>query len=242
MKGATYRFRPDGAWFTLTDGTVVPPLSRGAYERGAAQLGSSLSPGMDRKFFWLLQSSPYVTAIAADLGRGRLRQYLNGNRFDTDRFFLDYFIPVYRESSYAAGLDPGEALWMLDHALRTLQDPLLRTPDATPITSGSGTVGSFWQDEQLLSMQQLMLRPQLAPGRSGRQAHPLCPTEAPGYDQHPWPVAVWPVPPESCPNFPMSPLVQRKVPIAHALGMAQFQGAGIYSNNLRLLADRIVSK
>ena len=39
IEGATYRFRPDGAWFTLTDGTVVPPLSRGAYERGAAQLG-----------------------------------------------------------------------------------------------------------------------------------------------------------------------------------------------------------
>jgi len=239
IEGATYRFRPDGAWFTLTDGTVVPPLSRGAYERGAAQLGSSLSPGMDRKFFWLLQSSPYVTAIAADLGRGRLRQYLNGNRFDTDRFFLDYFIPVYRESSYAAGLDPGEALWMLDHALRTLQDPLLRTPDATPITSGSGTVGSFWQDEQLLSMQQLMLRPQLAQaGQVGKLTrfallkHLDTTTSL------------------ASRRLASTPEVMSKLPnvtfgaeegaIAHALGMAQFQGAGIYSNNLRLLADRIV--
>jgi hypothetical protein len=239
IEGATYAFRPDGAWFTLTDGTIVPPLSRGAYQQGAAQLGSGFSPGMDRKFFWLLQSSPYVTAIAADLGRGKLGQFLNGNQFDTDRFFLDYFIPVYRESSYAAGLDPGEALWMLDHALRTLQDPLLRTPDATPITTGSGTVGSFWRDEQLLSMQQLILRPQLAqPGQIGTLTrfallkHLETSTSAANR------------------RLASTPEVMSKLPnvtfgaeegaIAHALGMAQFQGAGIYSDNLRLLADRIV--
>ena len=239
IEGATYAFLPDGAWFTLTDGTVVPPLSRNAYERGAAQLNAALSPGMDRKFFWLLQSSPYITAIAADLGRGDLREYLNGNRFDTDRFFIDYFIPVYRQTSYAAGLDPGEALWMLDHALRTLQDPLLRTPDATPITSGSGTVGSFWEDEQLLSMQQLLLRPQLAQGgqlgkliRFALLKHLDLSTSL------------------TSRRLASTPEVMSKLPnvtfgaeegaIAHALGIVQFQDPSFYPDNVRTLANGIV--
>jgi translocation and assembly module TamB len=239
IEDATYTFRPDGAWFTLSDGTVVPPLSRGAYQRGATRLNSAIVPTLDRKFFWLLQSSPYITAIAADLGRGQLRQYLNGNRFDTDRFFVEYFIPVYRESSYAAGLDPGEALWMLDHSLRTLQDPLLRTSDATPITSGSGTVGSFWRGEQVLSMQQLILRPQLVqPGRLGDltrsallkhldlstslESRRLAST------------------PEVMSKLPNVTFGAEEGAIAHALGIVQLQGPGIYSEPLRALADRIV--
>ncbi|MEO1070135.1 MAG: DUF748 domain-containing protein, partial [Cyanobacteria bacterium J06638_6] len=168
IEGATYQFGRDGAWFTLSDGTIVPPLSEAAYQRASRGLGSGGSLALDRKFFWLLQTNPYVTAIAADLAKGRLGAYRRGNRFATDRFFSDYFLPVYAESSRAAGLDPGEALWMLDHSLRTLHDPLLRQPNAQPITSGSGRVGSFWADEQLLSMQQLLARPLLAkPGRAG---------------------------------------------------------------------------
>ncbi|MGB3138341.1 MAG: DUF748 domain-containing protein, partial [Nodosilinea sp.] len=156
IEGATYQFGADGAWFTLSDGTVVPPLSEAAYQQAQGMLGSNLPAAFDRKFFWFLQTNPYVTAIAADLARGRLLDYRQGNRFDTDRFFLEYFVPVYVESSRAAGLDPGEALWMLDHSLRTLHDPLLRHPNAQPVTAGSGTVGSFWSGEQLLSMQQLL--------------------------------------------------------------------------------------
>ena len=239
IEGATYQFRGDGAWFTLTDGTVVPPLSRSAYGRGAAQLNSALSPTLDRKFYWLLQSSPYIAAIAADLGRGRLQEFLNGNTFDTDRFFLDYFLPIYRESSRAAGLDPGEALWMLDHGLRTLQDPLLRTPEAQPITQGAGTVGSFWQGEQLLSMQQLILRPRLVqPGKLGAlvrfgllrhldQSTTLASRRLAST-------------PEVMSKLPNVTFGAEEGAIAHALGVVQFQGPGIYSPRLRSLAERIV--
>jgi len=239
IEGATYDFRRDGAWFTLTDGTVVPPLSSQAYERGAAQLNAAVTPAMDRKFFWFLQTSPYLTAIAADLGRGNLLEYLNGNRFDTDRFFVEYFVPTYRETSYAAGLDPGEALWMLDHSLRTLQDPLLRTPDATPITAGSGTVGSFWEDEQLLSMQQLILRPQLVQaGRLGKLTKfallkhlELSTTLASRR------IASTPEVMSKLPNVTFG---AEEGAIAQALGIAQFRGAGVYSAPLQDLADRIV--
>lgn len=240
IEGATYDFRSDGAWFTLVDGTVVPPLSKAAYQRGAAQLNSSLSPSLDLKFFWFLQTNPYITAIAADLGRGRLQEFLNGNIFDTDRFFLDYFIPVYRESSYAAGLDPGEALWMLDHSLRTLQDPLLRNPDATPIVTGRGPVGSFWEDEQSLSMQQLILRPYVAQsGGMGtlarfalikhldRSLDTLSSRQLASV-------------PEVMSKLPNVTFGSEEGAIAHALGMAQFQGTGIYSDSLRALGDRII--
>jgi hypothetical protein len=240
IEGATYEFRGDGAWFTLTDGTVVPPLSKAAYQQGSARLGSTLSPNLDLKFFWFLQTNPYITAIAADLGRGKLREFLNGNTFDTDRFFLDYFIPVYRETSYAAGLDPGEALWMLDHSLRTLQDPLLRKPDATPIVTGSGPVGSFWEDEQSLSMQQLILRPQVAQtGGMGALARFALITHL----DHSMVT-------QASRQLASVPEVMSKIPnvtygaeegaIAHALGMAQLQGVGIYSEHLRALGDRIV--
>lgn len=158
VEGATYSFRADGAWFTLADGTVVPPLSATAYAQAQARYASAVQPGLDRKFFWFLQTSPYLTAIAADLEQGRLRGYVQGQRFNTDAFFLERFMPAYAASSAAAGLDPAEALWMLNHSLRTLQDPLLKGPDAAPITSGSGAVGSFWQGEQALSMQQLVVR------------------------------------------------------------------------------------
>jgi hypothetical protein len=239
IEGATYDFRPDGAWFTLTDGTVVPPLSSQAYARGAAQLNAAVTPAMDRKFFWFLQTSPYLTAIAADLGRGNLLEYLTGNRFNTDRFFVEYFIPNYRETSYAAGLDPGEALWMLDHSLRTLQDPLLRTPDATPIITGSGTVGSFWEDEQLLSMQQLILRRQLVQaGRLGELTkfallkHLALSTTLASRR-----IASTPEVMSKLPNVTFG---AEEGAIAHALGIAQFRGAGVYSDTLQVLADRIV--
>ena len=239
IEGATYEFRSDGAWFTLTDGTIIPPLSRGAFQQATPRLGTTLTPGLDRKLFWLLQSSPYVTAIAADLGRGKLQDYRVGNRFNTDRFFLDYFIPVYREASLAAGLDPGEALWMLDHSLRTLQDPLLRTPDATPITSGAGTVGSFWDHEQALSMQQLILRPQLA--QTGQVAKLTRFALIKHLDLS---TAL------TSRRLASTPEVMSKLPnvtfgaeegaIAQALGIVQFQGPGMYPDELRTLADRIV--
>lgn len=239
IEGATYEFRGDGAWFVLTDGTVVPPLSADAYQQAARQFGSALNPTLDRKFFWLLQSSPYVTAIAADLGRGSLQEYLNGNTFNTDRFFLEYFLPIYKETSYAAGLDPGEALWMLDHSLRTLQDPLLRTPSATPIVSGAGTVGSFWRDEQVLSMQQLILQPQLAAadllGNLTRFALLKRLELTTSLESR---------------RLSSSPEVMSKIPnvtfgaeegaIALALGVVQLQGADLYSENLRALAESIV--
>ncbi|MBE9155929.1 DUF748 domain-containing protein [Nodosilinea sp. LEGE 06152] len=238
IEGATYEFRNDGAWFTLSDGTVVPPLSETAYQRASGALGSGLRPALDRKFFWFLQTNPYVTAIAADLAQNQLLGYRQGSRFDTDRFFLDYFVPVYAESSQAAGLDPGEPLWMLDHSLRTLHDPLLRHPDASPITAGSGTVGSFWAGEQLLSMQQLLTRPLLAqPGQTGQLARLAVLKQlnaSTSLDSR---------------RLSSSPELMSKIPnvtfgaeegaIALALGMMRFEGEGIYPESLRSLAASI---
>ncbi|WP_035992002.1 DUF748 domain-containing protein [Leptolyngbya sp. KIOST-1] len=238
IEGATYRFEADGAWFTLSDGTVVPPLSEAAYQRASGVLGSALRPALDRKFFWFLQTSPYVTAIAADLAQDKLLAYRQGGRFDTNRFFLNYFVPVYAESSRAAGLDPGEALWMLDHSLRTLHDPLLRHPDARPITAGAGTVGSFWAGEQLLSMQQLLTRPLLA--RSGptgqlarlavlRQLESSTSLESRQLSSTP----------ELMSKIPNVTFGAEEGAIALALGMMRFEGDGIYPAPLRSLAAAI---
>ncbi|WOD40584.1 DUF748 domain-containing protein [Nodosilinea sp. E11] len=238
IEGATYEFRGDGAWFTLSDGTVVPPLSAAAYQRAIATLGSRLTPALDRKFFWFLQTNPYVTAIAADLAKGRLLSYRQGDRFNTDRFFLDYFVPVYVESSRAAGLDPSEALWMLDHSLRTLHDPLLRHPDARPITAGAGTVGSFWAGEQLLSMQQLLTRPLLAQlGTTGqlarfavlKQLNASTVLESRRLSSSP----------ELMSKIPNVTFGAEEGAIALALGMMRFDGAAIYPESLRSLAAAI---
>jgi len=239
IEGASYNFRGNGAWFTLRDGTVVPPLSESAYNRARARFATTLSPGLDRKFFWFLQTGPYVTAIAADLEKGKLEDFRRGQRFDTDRFFLDYFLPIYIESSRAAGLDPGEALWMLDHSLRTLHDPLLRTPQATPITSGAGTVGSFWQDEQDLSMKQMVLRPFFA------QTGPLGQWLRFGVVKH-----LEQSTQLDSRRLASTPEVLSKLPnvtygaeegaIALALGIVQFPSQGIYSPEVRTLAERIV--
>ncbi|MBE9112275.1 DUF748 domain-containing protein, partial [Nodosilinea sp. LEGE 07298] len=238
IEGATYGFRADGAWFTLSDGTVIPPLSEAAYQRASEVLGSNLRPAIDRKFFWFLQTNPYATAIAADLAKGQLLGYRQGNRFDTDRFFLDYFVPVYAESSRAAGLDPGEALWMLDHSLRTLHDPLLRHPDARPITAGAGSVGSFWAGEQLLSMQQLLTRPLLAkPGATGqlarlallKQINASTSLESRRLSSTP----------ELMSKIPNVTFGAEEGAIALALGMMRFEGEGIYPESLRSLAASI---
>ena len=234
IEGATYQFGNDGAWFTLTDGTVVPPLSEGAYQSARASLG----PALDRKFFWLLQTNPYVTAIAADLAKGKLEPYRQGRRFNTDRFFREYFAPIYAESSRAAGLDPGEALWMLDHSLRTLHDPLLRHPDARPIASGAGIVGSFWADEQQLSMQQLLARPLLAqPGIVGQWARwaVLKQLDAPTAPDRRRLSST----PELMAKIPNVTVGAEEGAIALALGIMRFQGEGIYPEALRSLAAAI---
>jgi hypothetical protein len=239
IEGASYAFRGSGAWFTLSDGTVVPPISQGAYWRGSRRLGSAISPSLDRKFFWFLQTNPYVTAIAADLSKGKLGGYKFGRRFSTDQFFVDYFIPVYVESSRAAGMDPGEPLWMLNHALRTLQDPIMRGRNAIPITSGYGAVGSFWEDEQVLSMQQLLLRPHLA------QAGPL-------RDLLMYAALKHTSEGRSIYNRRLSSAVEviTKIPkvtfgaeegaIAMSLVILEFEGADIYSDRVRALANTIV--
>ncbi|MBW4481120.1 MAG: AsmA-like C-terminal region-containing protein [Tildeniella torsiva UHER 1998/13D] len=238
IEGATYEFRGSGAWFTLSDGTVVPPLSEAAYQRASGGLDSRLRPALDRKFFWFLQTNPYVTAIAADLAKGRLLEYRQGGRFNTDRFFLEYFVPVYVESSRAAGLDPGESLWMLDHSLRTLHDPLLRHPDARPITAGAGTAGSFWAGEQLLSMQQLLTRPLLAePGQTGQLARLAVLKQLDASTSL-----------ESR-RLSSTPELMSKIPnvtfgaeegaIALALGIMRFEGEGLYPDSLRSLAAAI---
>ncbi len=238
IEGATYGFRGNGAWFTLSDGTVVPPLSEAAYQRASGRLDSRLRPALDRKFFWFLQTNPYVTAIAADLAKGRLLTYRQGGSFNTDRFFLEYFVPVYVETSRAAGLDPGEALWMLDHSLRTLHDPLLRHPDARPITTGAGTVGSFWAGEQQLSMQQLLTRPLLAkPGRTGqltrlallRQLNASTSLESRRLSSSP----------ELMSKIPNVTFGAEEGAIALALGMMRFEGEGLYPESLRSLAASI---
>jgi hypothetical protein len=239
IEGASYAFRGNGAWFTLSDGTVVPPVSQGAYWQGASRLGSRIYPGLDRKFFWFFQTNPYVTAIAADLSKGKLGRYKYGRRFSTDRFFVDYFIPVYAESSRAAGLDPGESLWMLNHSLRTLQDPIMRGPNALPITSGYGVVGSFWEDEQVLSMQQLLLRPHIA-------------QEGPLGDLLKFAALKRTSESRSIYNRRLSSAVEviTKIPkvtfgaeegaIALSLGILEFEEANIYSEKVRGVATQIV--
>ncbi|WP_020479977.1 DUF748 domain-containing protein [Nodosilinea nodulosa] len=238
IEGATYQFGRDGAWFTLSDGTVVPPLSESAYRRASGILGSDLRPALDRKFFWFLQTSPYVTAIAADLARGQLQAYRQGSRFDTDRFFLEYFVPVYAESSRAAGLDPGEALWMLDHSLRTLHDPLLRHPDARPITSGAGRVGSFWAGEQLLSMQQLLARPLLAQSGPTGQLTRLALIKQLDASTS-LPSRRLSSTPELMAKIPNVTVGAEEGAIALSLGMMRFEGEGIYPEQLRSLAAAI---
>lgn len=239
IEGASYAFRGNGAWFTLRDGTVVPPLSEAAYNQARARFATTLSPGLDRKFFWFLQTGPYVTAIAADLERGRLEAFRQGNRFDTDRFFVEYFLPIYVESSRAAGLDPGESLWMLDHSLRTLHDPLLRTPQATPITQGSGTVGSFWRDEQDLSMKQLVLRPFFA--QTGPLGQWLRFAVVKHIDRNTdFANRRLSSTPELLSKLPNVTYGAEEGAIAMALGIVRFPAEGVYSQEVRALADRIV--
>lgn len=239
IEGATYAFRRDGAWFTLRDGTVVPPLSEAAYNRARAQFRTALSPHLDRKFFWFLQTSPFITALAADLQAGKLNAYRSGQRFNTDRFFVDYFMPVYGESSRAAGLDPAESLWMLDHSLRTLHDPLLRTPEARPITAGAGIVGSFWRDEQSLSMKQLVLRPWVADGspwgpllRYGLVRHIERSTELENRRLASTP--------EVLSKLPNVTFGAEEGAISLALGIVQFPETGIYPAEVVTLAQQIV--
>ncbi|MFH7242628.1 MAG: hypothetical protein ACHWZW_07235 [Spirulina sp.] len=239
IEGASYAFRRDGAWFTLRDGTVVPPLSEAAYNRARAQFRTALSPHLDRKFFWFLQTSPFITALAADLQQGKLEAYRSGQRFNTDRFFVEYFMPIYVESSRAAGLDPAESLWMLDHSLRTLHDPLLRTPEARPITAGAGIVGSFWRDEQSLSMKQLVLRPWVADGspwgpllRYGLVRHLERSTELESRRLASTP--------EVLSKLPNVTFGAEEGAISLALGIVQFPETGVYPAEVVTLARQIV--
>ena len=242
IEGATYRFGQHGTWFILSDGTIIPPLSYEAFVRGQAQFPTAIAPGMDEKFFWLLQGSPYVTAIAADLEQGKLTEYLDGNTFNTDRFFVEYFVPIYVESSWAAGLDPSEALWMLDHALMTLQDPLLRNADATPIIQGAGEVGSFWDREQELAIKQLALRRFIAqPGiignwtRYGLLTHLRYRRRNASIHRRRLASI-----PEVMAKLPNVTYGAEEGAIAHALGIVQFDTAGVYSAQLTQIARQVV--
>lgn len=156
LEGATYTINPDNSiTFVLSNGVVVPPLSRETYE----VIRSTVPPGqqyvLDDKFFWHLQRNPAIPLIAAGLEGGDYEELISNKVFDTDEYYLRPFLGHLFWAAQKADVPLQELLPLVETHLTTLEFPYLREQD---LQVSSGAVHSFYKYEQELTNKQYLLR------------------------------------------------------------------------------------
>ena len=156
LEGATYTINADNSiTFVLSNGVVVPPLSRDTYE----VIRSTVPPGqqevLDDKFFWHLQRNPAIPLIAAGLARGEYEELISNKVFDTDEYYLRPFLGHLFWAAQKADVPLHELLPLVETHLTTLEFPYLRGQD---LQAASGSVHSFYKYEQELTNKQYLLR------------------------------------------------------------------------------------
>jgi hypothetical protein len=156
LEGATYSVNADSSiTFVLSNGVVVPPLSRETYNI----IRSTVPPGqqhvLDDKFFWHLQRNPAIPLIAADLGRGEHEELISNKVFDTDAYYLRPFLGHLFWAAQKADVPLQELIPLVETHLTTLEFPYLREQD---LYAGAGSVHSFYKYEQELTNKQYLMR------------------------------------------------------------------------------------
>jgi hypothetical protein len=156
LEGATYSVNADNSiTFVLSNGVVVPPLSRETYNI----IRSTVPPGqqhvLDDKFFWHLQRNPAIPLIAADLGRGEHEELISNKVFDTDAYYLRPFLGHLFWAAQKADVPLQELIPLVETHLTTLEFPYLREQD---LYAGAGSVHSFYKYEQELTNKQYLMR------------------------------------------------------------------------------------
>lgn len=156
LEGATYTIAPDNSiTFILSDGTVVPPLSRAGYDAIKRTLPPDQQAVFDDKFFWHLQRNPAIPLIANGLAQGAYDGLVSGQVFDTDRYYLEPFLGHLAWAAQKADVALAELLPLVETHLTTLEFPYLRDAD---LKVSSGTVHSFYKYEQELTNKQYLMR------------------------------------------------------------------------------------
>lgn len=160
LEGATYTIAEDNSiTFVLSNGVVVPPLSRETYEviRSTVPVGQRYV--LDDKFFWHLQRNPAIPLIAAGLGRGDYQELISNQVFDTDAYYLRPFLGHLLWAAQKADVPLQELIPLVETHLTTLEFPYLRPAN---LSEASGSVRSFYKYEQELTNKQYLMRSLLA--------------------------------------------------------------------------------
>ncbi len=156
LEGATYQIAADNSLtFILSDGTVVPPLSRAGFDAIRATLPPDAQALMDDKLFWHLQRNPAIPLIAAGLERGQYREYLSNRVFDTDSYYLKPFLGHLFWAADKVGVSVAEVLPLAEIHFLTLEYPYFRETD---LAIATGSVRSFQQYELGLTNKQYVMR------------------------------------------------------------------------------------
>ena len=156
LEGATYRIAANNSiTFDLSDGTIVPPLSRAGYEAVKNTLPANQQYVLDDKFFWHLQRNPAIPLIAAGLDRGDYKELISNQEFDTDTYYLQTFLGHLFWAAKKADVALEELIPLVETHLTTLEFPYLRETD---LETPSGVVRSFHKYEQELTNKQYLLR------------------------------------------------------------------------------------
>ena len=156
LEGATYAIASDNSiTFVLSNGVVVPPLSRNGYEAVRSTLPPEQRYVLDDKFFWHLQRNPAIPLIAADLGRGQYEELISNKIFDTDTYYLRPFLGHLFWAAQKADVPLQALLPLVETHLTTLEFPYLREND---LEVASGAVHSFYKYEQELTNKQYLMR------------------------------------------------------------------------------------
>ncbi|MGD1861317.1 MAG: hypothetical protein ACFB0E_15280 [Leptolyngbyaceae cyanobacterium] len=177
LEGATYTIAEDNSiTFTLSNGVVVPPLSRQGYDRIRTMLPIDQQYVLDDKFFWHLQRNPAIPLIAAGLEQGSYQKLVNNQRFDTDTYYFGPFLGHLFETAQKVDVALPELLPLVETHLTTLEFPYFRETD---LNQGSGTVHSFYKYEQELTNKQYLLRSLVAtPAESWARLEAIAQVEA----------------------------------------------------------------
>ena len=156
LEGAQYTIAADNSiTFMLSNGTVVPPLSKAGFEAIKNTLPVPQQAVMDEKFYWHLQRNPAMPLIAAGLEQGEYDALVSNQVFDTDTYYLETFLGYLFWAAQKANVPLQELMPLVETHLTTLEFPYLREAD---LAVESGVVHSFYKYEQELTNKQYLMR------------------------------------------------------------------------------------
>lgn len=154
LEGATFSRDPAGVTFVLSDGTVVPPLSRQGYQALRQTVPAAQRWVLDDKFYWFLMRNPALPLIAEGLERGEYRNLLQNGVFNSDRYYAGPFLGHTFWAAAQAQVPLAELMPLVEVHLLTLEYAYFQGLD----TEVAGTVHSFYQQELALTDLQYLMR------------------------------------------------------------------------------------